>query len=404
MGDPSQLPKSLSDEEPAPSSKRRGAVANLSVGKAKSVRETARKRPADFEPDSRLLGLLASLVFERSGLTYKTVLHRAGLDWSYEKWKQFRKGEFSLTDDDAQALAAAIKSSIRDAIAEDDDHILVRDLAYLRASALDVLGDDYFGLTDRDDQVELDKDLLYALDIDRKTQDPEKVQDCAHGFWFVIRRSSLSEEGSGLRYRVALMSINSNAYIRLMGAEKRPVRVMTSIPHFSLRTGPVGEDESENTETVRGQVVQTFEPKQVLNFIGTTEVNYPPLFMMTLKLNDTRPHATEAFGIVMTNNYRTIVSGPVGAAFVPLSPKIAAMRERLTEKKTAASEELSWLYREQRDSLEKLVGVYGESELLEKFAPLAANNSVKNIVRRLAKAHQDAAGGESAGYFSVPYA
>jgi hypothetical protein len=370
------------------------------AGEAKSaLSEPHHKRPSDFEPKSRVLGMLAILVAERHGMTDKKFWHRFGLDWDYDVWKAFRRGERSLSDDEAALLADGIKRALTEAIRNDDDHILVRDLAYLRAGALEVLGEDYLTLTGRDDRTEFDRDFLQAYHIDPDTQDPRAFQECAHGFWFVIRRSTL--HGASDQFRVMLLSINSNAYTRLTGPQKKPIRVTSAVPHFSLRTGKVSEESTDNEKVIRGQIVQTFTPRHVINFIGAMDVRHPPMFMMALKMNEAKPHATEAEGVLTTHIKSAIISGPVVACSVPLSAEIEDIRAKLTEKKRAASVDLSMAYRRQREGLTAYTDRYTEAELFDKIAPLCEPNSIRNKIRVLNKAYQDAMDGDHAGFYRI---
>lgn len=356
------------------------------------------KRSA-LDPRSRALGLLSILISERLGLKDKQFWLRVGVKWTYNFWKAFRRGECGLSEDDAAQLADGIKRLLAETARQDPNHILTRDLTLLRAGAFDVLDSDYLRLFGRDDRTEFDHDFLKAYHIRQDSQDSRTFQECAHGFWFLIRRSTV--RGATDRYSVWLLSINSNAYTRLTGPDRKPEQVVTSVPHFSLRTGFASDDATDNEKIFRGQVIQTFEPRQMMNFIGTMDIRYPSMFMMTLRMNEIQPHATEAHGVITTSIKSAIISGPVAACYVPLSEEIEKIRGPLTEKKRGTSVELSMAYRRQREILETYVGRHTENELNEKLAPLCSDNAVKAAIRRLSKAYKEARDDAFAGYYHI---
>ena len=380
--------------------------AEIEVDGAHAVIRPVRTRKREHvNTRNRLLGLLAIVVAARLGLTRKAAVFKSGPDgWDHPQWKRFITGEWNLPEENERILAENLKRTIIDAINADTDHKgLTRDLCFFRSSVLKELGPavDYLELTGRDDQYQLDRELLYALDIDFDDKVSKRVHSTVHGFWYVIRFATRDEcDGEGPHYRVALLSINSNSYLRLMRDGERKVPVDTAVPHFTLRTERAEPDGEDEAPPIRGQIIQTLEPKPVLNFMGAREANNPPmLFMMTLKPNDARPHASEAHGLVLMSNNQTIISGPIGACFVPLSRNIQDKRAEILEKNLAEHEGLSLLYRKQRRDLAQRIGLYSEQALQDQFATVCTNNSLRNVLKRLNTAKEEAA--KDAGFYSI---
>lgn len=350
---------------------------------------------------NRLLGLLAIIVAARQGLLDETVMNKVDDGLKRPAWKHFIKGERDLSEQAAKNLVRQLKQWIT--AAAKDNGVLCRDLAFLRSTVLNELDrTDHLALTGNDDQFQLDRELLTAFRIDMSSQSAPKVLSYAQGFWYVIRYST-GVSGTEDFYNVALLSVNPTDYTRLMGEEKKPVRVVTAVPHFSLRAGAFENAPGDVRERIyRGHIIETVHPAQVLNFIGSREARDPPLLMMTLKMNEATPHATEGHGIIVTSNKESVIAGPVGACFVPLAKEIEARRDELSEGTLRRDPEISRLYRKQREELENhIVRRYTESELTSFLAGLCAENSVRNVVEALKQSRKRVAEGQCAGYYSV---
>ena len=363
-----------------------------------------RRRAERITTQSRLLSMLTILVAERCGITQKTIKSKIGFTESSQFWKSFTMGEVNLPDRTAKNLADYLRQKIQSAIAGERDHPFARDLCYLRTRVFNELDADYLELTGSDDQYQVDRELLHALDIDRDRQIAKPLQDRVHGFWFVIRYSTTADKTGPQKYCVSLLSVNSNAYMRLMGDDEKSVPVMPFLPHFTLRSGHYLTESGSEERIYRGQIIQSFEPKPVLNFIGVRDSESPPLFLMTLKMNGAKQHASEGYGVILSSNPSTIIAGPVGACHIPLSDAIVQATARLSKDAYETDIGISKLYREQRNSLEKLVRSYTESEMMECLAPHCTGNALQNVIRRLAKARDEARNGECAGYYFIPTA
>jgi|GEM_PF-1272191 len=381
-----------------------GLVGDRTENKPQKKKTANRRRAERTKTQSRLLSLLTILVAERCSITQKTIKSKIGFSESDQFWKNFITGDVNLPDHTAKKLADYLRQKIQHTIGEERHHPLARDLCYLRTRVLNELDADYLELTGSDDQYQVDRELLYALDIDRDRQVAKPVQDRVHGFWFVLRYSTTADKTGPCKYCVSLLSVNSNAYMRLMGENEKPVPVMTSIPHFTLRSGHFLTEGGSEERIYRGQIIQSFEPKPVLNFIGVRDSESPPLFLMTLKMNGAKQHASEGYGVILSSNPSTVIAGPVGACNIPLSDAIVEATARLSKDAYEIDIGISKLYREQRASLEKLVRSYSESELIDHLGPLCTGNALQNVIRRLAKARDEARNGECAGYYFIPTA
>lgn len=361
-----------------------------------------RRKAERITTQSRALSLLTVLIAARCSISYKAIKSKIGYTESEQSWRAFLGGNTNLPDRLAKKLSDFLRITIENTIGGERHHPLARDICLFRERLIKELNRDFVDLTGCDDQYELDRELLTALDLAWSRQIAEQVQERSHGFWFVIRYSTTAAKDLPIQYCVSLLSVNANAYVRLTGEPVKPVPIMTYLPHFTLRSGKYATEAGSEERIFRGHIIQSFEPKPVLNFIGTRDAESPPLFLMTLKFNGAKQHATEAHGLILTTNPNTVIAGPVGACHVPLSQEIQEATAGLSEAEFETDPEISRLYRKQRDQLERLVGSYSEAKLIETLGQHCPGNSLENIVRLLAKARNAAHSGEYAGYYFIP--